>query len=146
MSKTYHTRYKMRKEFDEEFEYSPEFEESLVKNLKNNKYSSTYSFEKMFEDSHEVDVSHTTFVTGTTWGNVNRIYSRHPNKKKHPTLSKEFKGTSPGGIKDWRSRFGERNDKSDRMKSWRISGCGIRRAVMKMNNKKLIEEELNNQE
>lgn len=143
MGKTYHNSYQKKKEFDEHVEYSPEYEQKIIKQLKSYKYAPTYSFEKAFENSHNSDYSHTTLSTELSCKDVQRKHSRHPNKKGHSTLTKEFKGTNVGGIKFWRHSFGERHDKSDRMKVWRGYSAGVRRSIMKRNDQKLIEEELN---
>ena len=144
MSKTYHNTHQMKREiFDGAIEYSPEFKEKLDKELKEREYSGNYTYEKAYENTHKVDASNTTLSADKDWNDVNRKNSRHPNKKKHPTLSREFKGTNEGGIRVWRHRLGNRDDKSDRMKGWRHRSARTRRTIMKRNDQKLIDEELN---
>ena len=144
MSKTYYNRHQMRKENDGIIEYSPEFEEKLIKSLKKREYSDSYTYEDDLKRSHRVDVSNTLSSSEIDWLDINRKNSRHPNKRKHSTLTREFKGTGANEIKYWRFRMGQRTDKSDRMGGWRHISSHARRTAMKRNDQRLIEEELNN--
>lgn len=67
-------------------------------------------------------------------------FSRHPDAHKNKGLQKEFKYTR-NKMQRWRFRFGERDEKSDRLKRIRKAGSKSRRNALKRITKNIINEE-----
>lgn len=65
-------------------------------------------------------------------------FSRHPKAHKNKGLQKEFK-YARNKMQRWRFRFGERDEKSDRLKRIRKAGSKSRRKYLK----NIINEEIN---
>ena len=102
------------------YEYSPEYTEAFKEKQKRRGWSwpvtgpSTY-----YDESHTTDDS---FVRP----------KRHPNKRKHRSLNREFAQTGwYCKMSDWRNPYGEVYDRSFRMKGARKVGRRKRRARLK---------------
>lgn len=67
-------------------------------------------------------------------------FSRHPDAHKNKSLQKEFK-YSRNKMQRWRFRFGERDEKSDRLKRIRKAGSKSRRNALKRITKNIINKE-----
>ena len=67
-------------------------------------------------------------------------FSRHPNAHKNKSLQKEFKHTR-NKMQWWKFRFGERDEKSDRLKRIRKAGSKSRRNALKRITKDIINKE-----
>lgn len=70
-------------------------------------------------------------------------FSRHPDAHKNKSLQKEFKHITKNKMQSWRFRFGERDEKSDRLKRIRKTGGKSRRNALKKITKTIIDEETN---
>lgn len=68
-------------------------------------------------------------------------FSRHPDAHKNKSLQKEFKHIAKNKMQSWRFRFGERDEKSDRLKRIRKAGSKSRRNALKRITKDIINEE-----
>ena len=100
------------------YEYSPEYTEAIKEKQKRRGWSAngpcTY-----FDESRTTDDS---FVRP----------KRHPNKRKHRSLNREFAQTGwCSKMSDWRNPYGEVYDRSFRMKGARKVGRRTRRARLK---------------
>ena len=71
-------------------------------------------------------------------------FSRHPKAHKNKNLQKEFKLIPYNQrMQGWKFRFGERDEKSDRLKRIRKVGGKSRRNALKKITKTIIDEETN---
>lgn len=134
MSKTYNSRYKIQKDIESEiYEYPYDYKRE------------GYYVDIKAGEVKNYDATHTTLNQYTDFSNK---HSRHPNKKKHNhTLGREFKGVN--GIWETRYRDGRRGDiydRSDRQKGAHRAGVAVRRAMMKRNASKIIEEAIENED
>ena len=108
------------------YEYSPEYTEAIKEKQKRRGWSvngpCTY-----FDESRTTDDS---FVRP----------KRHPNKRKHRSLNREFAQTGwCSKMSDWRNPYGEVYDRSFRMKGARKVGRRTRRARLKEQTKHEID-------
>lgn len=85
----------------------------------------------------EVDMTHTTCSP-----DAYQLTTRHPNKKKHHSLNREFGKNGLPNISNWKSRYGESPDKSSRNHLVRREIAQIRRRKIKRETKKIIEESI----
>lgn len=123
MSKTYNSKHK------------------YLEGIDKTEYPNGYSRDGVNYNPGEISDHDVSYTTATDNRDPHIKATRHPNKKKHPTLGKGYNEVGLGnGIRYWRDRFGRVDRKSSRLKSYKRAMSHSRRHRTKISLRDVIND------